>query len=114
MLQGAGYLSQADAPFVKLPTFSQNFFSTVFAGPSDRVVSNILRGKRRKIFPARITIPPKQSRMLLNAPIPLKELTPPLNGSSTLARLESNGKVYAASLAMFASTETHAKERDPN
>ena len=113
VLQGASYLSQPDAPFIGLPTFSQNILGTVFAGPGDRVVNEILRGRRQNIFPAQIIIPPRQSRMLLNAPIPVKELTPPLNGRSTLARLHSSGKVYAASLAMFAPTNDNGRERPP-
>ena len=35
---------------------------------------DILRGRRQDIFPAQIVIPPKQSRMLMNVPIPVKEL----------------------------------------
>lgn len=114
VLQGASYLSQPDAPFIQLPAFSQNILGQVFAGPGDRVVNDILRGRRKKIFPNQIIIPPGQSRMLLNAPIPVKELTPPLNGRSTLARLHSSGKVYAASLAMFAPTNGNGQERAPN
>ncbi|WP_088239518.1 DUF3370 domain-containing protein [Calothrix rhizosoleniae] len=113
VLQGASYLSQPDAPFIQLPSFSQNILGRVFAGPGDRVMNDILRGRRRNIFPAQIIIPPRQSRMLLNAPIPVKDLTPPLNGRSTFARLHSNGKVYAASLAMFAPTNDDDKERAP-
>ncbi len=113
VLQGASYLSQPDAPFVEKPSFSKNLLGTVFAGPGDRVMNDILRGRRQDIFPAQIVIPPGQSQMLLNAPIPVKELTPPLNGRSTLIRLQSNGTVYAASLAMFAPTNADGSERAP-
>ncbi|MDJ0619682.1 MAG: DUF3370 domain-containing protein [Calothrix sp. MO_192.B10] len=113
VLQGASYLSQPDAPFIQLPSWSQNFFGTVFAGPGDRVMGDILRGRRQRTFPAQIIIPPGQSRMLLNAPIPVKDLTPPLNGRSTFLRLHSSGKVYAASLAMFAPTNNNGRERAP-
>lgn len=51
--------------------------------------------------------------MLLNVPIPVKELTPPLNGRSTYMRLWSSGTVYAASLAMFAPTNSDGSERPP-
>ncbi len=114
VLQGASYLSQPDAPFVELPTFSQNPLGTVFAGPGDRVMTDVLRGMRQQIFPAQIIIPPGQSQMLLNQPIPVKELTPPLNGRSTLIHLQSNGTVYAASLAMFAPTNPDGSERSPS
>ena len=113
ILQGASYLSQPDAPFIQLPSFSDNILGTVFAGPGDRVVSDVLRGQRQDIFPAQIIIPPGQSQMLLNLPIPVKGLTPPLNGRSTLLRLRSNGNVYAASLAMFAKPNPDGSERAP-
>jgi len=111
ILQAASYLSQPDAPFIELPSFSQNILGKVFAGPGDRAMSDILRGKRQEIFPAQIEIPPGQSRMLLNLPIPVQGLTPPLNGRSTLIRLWSNGTVYAASLAMFARVNPDGSER---
>ncbi|MGH1395185.1 MAG: DUF3370 domain-containing protein [Trichormus sp.] len=113
VLQGASYLSQPDAPFIQLPAVSPNLLGNVFAGPGDRVMSDILRGRRQDIFPPQILIPAGESRMLLNQPIPVKGLTPPLNGRSTLARLRSNGTVYAASLAMFARTNTDGSERAP-
>ncbi|MBH8561322.1 DUF3370 domain-containing protein [Nostoc sp. CENA67] len=113
ILQAASYLSQPDAPFIELPTLTQNILGTVFAGPGDRVMSDVLRGRRQNIFPAQIVIPPGQSQMLLNLPIPVKGLTPPLNGRSTLVRLRSNGTVYAASLAMFARTNADGSERAP-
>ncbi|AUT01092.1 hypothetical protein CLI64_12145 [Nostoc sp. CENA543] len=113
VLQAASYLSQPDAPFIELPAFSENLLGNLFAGPGDRVMSDILRGRRQDIFPPQIVIPAGESRMLLNQPIPVKGLTPPLNGRSTLARLRSNGTVYAASLAMFAPTNTDGSERAP-
>lgn len=113
ILQAASYLSQPDAPFIELPAITQNILGTVFAGPGDRVMSDVLRGRRQNIFPAQIVIPPGQSQMLLNLPIPVKGLTPPLNGRSTLIRLRSNGTVYAASLAMFARTNADSSERAP-
>ncbi|KYC43403.1 hypothetical protein WA1_11225 [Scytonema hofmannii PCC 7110] len=113
ILQAATYLSQPDAPFVDLPFKSDNILSNTFAGPGDRVTNQVLRGQRQEIFPAQIIIPPGESQMLLNAPIPVKELTPPLNGRSTYMRLWSSDKVYAASLAMFAPTNPDGSERPP-
>ncbi|MFW9259370.1 DUF3370 domain-containing protein [Nostoc sp. CALU 546] len=111
--QAASYLSQPDAPFIQLPSFSQNLLGKIFAGPGDRVMSDVLRGKRQEIFPAQIEIPSGQSQMLLNLPIPVQGLTPPLNGRSTFMRLQSNGTVYAASLAMFARENPDGSERSP-
>ncbi|MBE9006685.1 DUF3370 domain-containing protein [Fortiea sp. LEGE XX443] len=113
VLQAASYLSQPDAPFVELPPFVEDPAGKVFAGPGDRVMSDILRGRRQATFPAQIVLPPKQSQMLLNLPIPVQGLTPPLNGRSTLMRLRSNGRVYTASLAMFAKTNADGSERAP-
>lgn len=113
ILQGASYLSQPDAPFIDLPSLSENILGTVFAGPGARVVNDVLRGQRQDIFPAQIIIPPGQSQMLLNLPIPVQGLTPPLNGRSTLMRLRSNSTVYAASLAMFAKSNADGSERAP-
>lgn len=102
VLQAASYLSQPDAPFIELPSLLDNRSGIIFAGPGDRVMNEVLRGQRQNIFPAKIVIPPQQSQMLLNLPIPVRGLEPPLNGRSTLMRLRSNGAVYAASLAMYA------------
>ncbi|MBD2249929.1 DUF3370 domain-containing protein [Nostoc parmelioides] len=113
ILQGASYLSQPDAPFIDLPSLVENNLGNVFSGPGSRAMADVLRGLRQDIFPAQIVIPPGQSRMLLNQPIPVRELTPPLNGRSTLARLRTNGTVYAASLAMFARTNADGSERSP-
>ena len=114
ILQGASYLSQPDAPFKEIPSLLANDLGTVFSGPGSRVMSDILRGKRQDIVPPQIVIPPGKSQMLLNLPIPVQGLTPPINGRSTYLRLRSNGNVYAASLAMFARINTDGSERSPN
>ncbi len=113
ILQAASYLSQPDAPFNELPPVTENLLGTVFAGPGDRVMNDVLRGQRQPSFPPQIVIPPRQSQMLLNLPIPVATLEPPLNGRSTLMRLRSNGAVYAASLAMYAPVNADGSERSP-
>ncbi|CCQ58614.1 DUF3370 domain-containing protein [Crocosphaera watsonii] len=114
ILQGASHLSQPDAPFVKLPPQVEDPLGRVYAGPGSRVMGDILRGIRQDIFPPKLVIPPKESRMLLNLPIPVKELSPPLNGRSTYVRLESNGGIYGASLAKYAPIdEVTGVERPP-
>ncbi|BAU13119.1 hypothetical protein LEP3755_36560 [Leptolyngbya sp. NIES-3755] len=114
ILQGASYLSQPDAPFITLPSSVENDDGSNFSGPGSRAVGDVLRGLRQDIFPAQIVIPPGESRMLMNLPIPVKTLTPPLNGRSTLIRLRSTGKVYLASLGMFAKQNPDGTEREPN
>ncbi len=113
VLNAASYLSQPDAPFIDLPSQKTNYFGTVFSGPGSRVMSDILRKRRQSTLPSKLIIPPGESRMMMNAPIPVKELEPPINGRSTLMRLWSSDKVYAASLAKFASTDTDGNERAP-
>jgi Protein of unknown function (DUF3370) len=113
ILQAASYLSQPDAPFIELPPQVKDPQGKVYAGPGGRVMGDILRGRHQDIFPPEIVIAPGESQMLLNLPIPVRELEPPLNGRSTYMRLRSNGKVYAASLAMFAPKDETGQERAP-
>lgn len=51
--------------------------------------------------------------MLLNHPIPVRNLEKPVNGRSTFMRLRSSDQVYAASLAMFAKKNSDNTERPP-
>lgn len=104
ILQGSTYLSQPDAPFIELPSQVEVSDQEVFAGPGSRVMGDILRDRRLSVFPDKIMIPPNQSRLLLNAGIPVKNLDPPLNGRSTYLRLRSDGRVAIASLAQKADT----------
>ncbi|AOY79147.1 DUF3370 domain-containing protein [Moorena producens JHB] len=113
IIEAASYLSQPDAPFIELPSQLDNSSGRVYAGPGSRVMSDILRGGRQDGFPAQLVIQSQQSRMLLNLPIPVRTLTPPINGRSTLMRLYSDGKVYAASLAQYAPLDTDGNERSP-
>ncbi|MCY6491739.1 DUF3370 domain-containing protein [Leptolyngbya sp. GGD] len=113
ILQAASYLSQPDAPFISLDPAIANDDGKTFAGPGSRAVGEVLRGLRQDIFPAQVVIPPGESRMLMNLPIPVKPLTPPLNGRSSLMRLRSTGEVYLASLGMFAKQNPDSTEREP-
>ncbi|MBW4472496.1 MAG: DUF3370 domain-containing protein [Stenomitos rutilans HA7619-LM2] len=113
VLQAASYLSQPDAEFIALPDHLDNALGTVYSGPGDRAMNDVLRGKRQAGWVDRLVIPPRQSRMLMNLPIPVRTLKPPLNGRSTLARLYSSGAVYMANLAMFAKESPDGSERAP-
>ncbi|MGK7873966.1 MAG: DUF3370 domain-containing protein [Xenococcaceae cyanobacterium] len=113
ILQGTSYLSQPDAPFIDLPVQVENPEGNVYAGPGSRVMSDILRGRHQDIFPTQIVIRAGESRMLLNLPIPVRTLEPPINGRSTYMRLYSDGVVYVASLGMFAPVDAARNERAP-
>lgn len=113
VLQGATYLTQPDALFVDLPSYLENRFGTVFAGPGSRITSDVLRGYRQAILPAAIEIPAMQSRMLMNLPIPVGNIRPASNGRSTLMRMSSSNSVYVASLAMFAPPTKNGVEQSP-
>lgn len=114
VLQAASYLSQPDAPFISLPSRVENPGGTVFAGPGSRAMSDILRGRRDPQFPPVIEIPPGEYRMLLNLPIPVATLNPPLNGRSSYLRVRSSGPVYAASLALLARQNADGSDRAPS
>jgi hypothetical protein len=113
ILQAASYLSQPDAPFVQLPAVVENPSGAVYAGPGSRVMNDVLRGERQDLFPPAVVIPPQGYGLLINLPIPVAPLDPPLNGRSTLMRLRSDGTVYLASLALLAKQNADGSERPP-
>jgi Protein of unknown function (DUF3370) len=113
ILQSATYVSQPDAPFIELPAQVDNPDGNIYAGPGSRVMDDILRDRRSPFFPRKLVIPPNSSQMLLNLPIPVSLLEPPINGRSTYIRLKSDGKIYAASLAKFAFTDADGNESIP-
>ncbi|MBE9182304.1 DUF3370 domain-containing protein [Oculatella sp. LEGE 06141] len=113
VLQAASYLSQPDAPFEPLPAVVENPLGTVYAGPGSRVMNDILRGQRSESISPQVVVPPGEYQMLVNLPIPVETLEPPLNGRSTLMRLRSDGRIYAASLALQARRAEDGTEQAP-
>lgn len=114
IVQGASYLSQPDAPFIELPSLVENPLGKVYSGPGSRAMGDIMRGRRQADLPAQVQIPPRSRAILVDLPIPVKTLDPPLNGRSTLLRLWSSGPVYLASLAQFATPQPDGSELPPN
>ncbi|MCT7984836.1 DUF3370 domain-containing protein [Laspinema sp. A4] len=112
--EGASYLLEPDAPFKEKPAMSDNPNGEIYSGPGIRAVDNVLRGIRQADLPETLVIPPGESRMLMNHPIPVKGLEKPINGRSTFLRLQSDGPVYLASLALYAKTDSNGTERAPN
>ncbi|MCU0565342.1 MAG: DUF3370 domain-containing protein [Oculatellaceae cyanobacterium Prado106] len=80
ILQGVTYLSQ-EAPFTELPAYVANPAGAVFAGPGSRTTSDILQDRSQPQWPEQVTIPPKQAKLLMNMPIPLRRLTVPTDGT---------------------------------
>lgn len=114
ILQGASYLSQPDAPFFEIDDFIEYDPSDpAFAGPGSRVMGDLLLRRRQDSFPPQVIIPPGQSVMLMNEPIPVRTLEPPLNGRSTYLRVRSSGPVQVASLARYAPITWYDIERAP-
>jgi hypothetical protein len=95
VLQAASYLTSPDAPFINLPSLVEDRWGRVFSGPGSRLMGDILRGVNNPRFPSQIAIPPRQTRMLFSLPISAS------NARSTFMRLESDGPVYMANLAMY-------------
>lgn len=105
VLAAASYLL-LDAPYVTLPPYLENSDGKVYSGPGDRAVSDVLRGLRQANFPQKLILAPESSQMLMNLPIPVRDLAASVNGRSTLMQLNSSGKVYLASLALFAKQQS--------
>ncbi|MEO1683261.1 MAG: DUF3370 domain-containing protein [Cyanobacteria bacterium J06631_12] len=115
VLEGASYLSQPDAPFISLPDFVPfSPLDPVFAGPGSRAMGDLLQRRRQAIFQPMVTLAPGESTLLLNQPIPIRELEPPINGRSSLFRLESSGSVYVASLAQPVGIDENGQETPPS
>lgn len=100
ILASATYNSQPDAPFIKLPDFKENNKADTYAGPGNRVSQDILRGKSITENRA-VRIKPGETFLLMNETIPIAALTPPVNGRTSLFKLESDGPLYVADLALY-------------
>jgi hypothetical protein len=112
-LQGASYIT-SDAPFLDLPPQVEDPNGTIFAGPGSRSMLDILRGKRPANLPAQITLAPGESQMLLNMPVPVNSTNLTRNGISAYFRLNSNGNVQAASMAMYSKKDAMGQNIAPS
>ncbi|MCU0551765.1 MAG: DUF3370 domain-containing protein [Leptolyngbya sp. Prado105] len=109
----ASYRLEPDAPFQSKPPILDNANGQVFSGPGIRAVDTVLRGQRTREFPNQIVVQPRSYQLLMNGDISTKGLIKPVNGRSTFMRLNSNGSIYVATLAMFAPKTASGKERAP-
>lgn len=109
--QGASYLSQPDAPFnVPLQVLAPNPGALIYAGPGDRVATELTAGK---VLMQNLSfkVPPGTSQLIYSQPIntdvpvlsPQKDgTTLAVNGRSILLVCQSNGPLYLSSLAWVA------------
>ncbi len=101
-LRGASYLSQPDAPFIPLDPIVPNPQGAVYAGPGDRVATELLLGNSNLPLEA-FRLEPHESKLLYQWPIPTDVTSvPPVNGRTILADFESDGPVSLSEVAIFA------------
>jgi hypothetical protein len=99
---GASYLSQPDALFKALDPVIPDPAGVVYAGPGDRVATDLLHG-RSPMAPRRWTIAAGATELVYDLPIPTDvAILPPVNGRTTQLRLASDGPVHLAEVAAFA------------
>ena len=96
--QGVSYLSQ-EAPFLQLPDVRLSSNGNVFAGPGSRTATDMLRGATQPHWPRSVTIPPGHVHLLMNTPIPLRQLTVPVNGSHPQGELIPKPQVRPITVA---------------
>jgi hypothetical protein len=95
--QAVSYLSQ-EAPFVDLPDVRLNDHGNVFAGPGSRTTTDMLQGMNQSHWPEKVTIPPGHVHLLVNAPIPLRQLSVPVDGSYAQGEMIPNPPTRSVSL----------------
>ncbi len=99
ILQGGSYLTSSDAPFINLAPQVEDPNGQFYSGPGSKLMSQLLRGQTQAGFPSQVIIPPGQTRLLFSLAINRS------SARSTYLRLQSDGPVYMANLAMFAVPE---------
>jgi len=113
ILNGASYLSQPDAPFKALGEMEENPDGLIYAGPGDRVCDDYLFNKRNYEFNKNVSLKPQETKILFNLPIPVRKLSPCLNGRSSLLTLKSKGPVHIATIALYAKESEAGNEEAP-
>ena len=101
ILQAVSHLTKPDSPFKDLDTVLDNEKGSIYAGPGDRVMLDLLRQHKQSGWHSEITLDPGEMKMLYELPLPVKSLLHPLNGRTGLIRLSTDGPVYLANLSTF-------------
>jgi hypothetical protein len=100
--RGSSYLSQPDAPFSPLEPIVPNPQGEVYAGPGDRVATELLLGKSNLPLDT-FRLEARETKLLYQWPIPTDVPSlPAVNGRTVLADFESDGAVYLSEVAIFA------------
>ncbi|MGV3524414.1 MAG: DUF3370 domain-containing protein [Candidatus Sericytochromatia bacterium] len=106
--EGASYLSQPDALFKPLPAFAPNPRGLLYAGPGDRVATELIAGTA-PLQQTVIEIPPRSTQIVYSLPVTTDvAILPPINGRSTLMHFNSDKPVYLSHLAYFAAKQGQA------
>lgn len=101
--EGASYMTQPDAIFSRqLPSFAPNPSADLYAGPGDRIATELIAGKA-PIQRMEITIPPRSSQIVSSLPVTTDvAILPAINGRSSLMYFHSDAPVHLSYLAAFA------------
>lgn len=100
--EGASYLSQPDALFRDLPAFASNPAAALYAGPGDRIATELIAGKSQ-LKGIEMEIPARSSQIVSSLPITTNvAILPPINGRSSLMYFHSDAPVHLSYLAAYA------------
>ncbi len=114
VLKAASYVSQPDAPFIKLPAFKTNDDGLVYAGPGDRLTNDFLRADSQTGWPSKITVPPKSYAIIYALPVQVRGLLSQNNGRSTLLELSASRNIYLCEVADLIKSEGNRSAEPPS
>lgn len=114
ILKASSYVSQPDAPFIKLPAILPNNDGDIFAGPGDRVTNDFLRGDTQTGWPSKVTVPANGYAIIFALPVQVRGLLSQNNGRSTLLELSSSRKIYLAEVADLVKTDANRSSVPPS
>ncbi|MDZ4832415.1 MAG: DUF3370 family protein [Candidatus Melainabacteria bacterium] len=142
VLDGAHYLTIPDAPFVVLKSIQENSNGDIYAGPGDRVSTELLRDaapglsvaehsatsaahktstaaqRETSSAPTSLTkswkLKPNETQLLLNIALRTHMPLHKSNGCSGLLRLRSTGPVHLATLSCFVDSGLFSQSQEPS